>query len=259
MKLFKIRASASSSIVGGSIGLTDAQERTYNELKAKPKLTEKQGEKLKDLTFKKMNPELPSGAKTYCKTWLKEQLYKRRKEFSNKYTDKGQEMEKENLDFISDYFDIGMIIQNEDFFEDDFCTGTPDAILNDTIIDLKSSWDFDTFPLFDKDVPDSAYWWQGQVYMHLTGKRKYNLVYVLSDTPMHLIEKEAYYWAKNNGYQELEESVLNKFFDRMTYQEVPNNLKIKSFKFDYDPTAIAKLQTRVLLSRTYIEQLIKEL
>lgn len=256
MQEFKIRASASSNIIAGSMGLTEAQTKTYNTLIAKDILTEKQTETLKGLLYKKTHPELPKGAKSYCEKWLKEQIYSRRQEFSSKYTDKGNEMEDENLDFIAKELKLGMLTKNTEFFESDFLTGTPDAIMSDTIIDVKSSWDCFTFPLFEDNIPNLDYWWQGQVYMALTGKEHYKLIYILSDTPMHLIEREARYWSRNEGYQELEEKHLEEFFNKMTYGEIPNSHKIKVYNFDKDEKAIELIKSRVIECRKYIETLI---
>ena len=57
----------------------------------------------------------------YVKTWLKEQIYDRKKEFTSKYTDKGLIVEDNSLDFIADELKIGFIVKNEQFYENDFC------------------------------------------------------------------------------------------------------------------------------------------
>jgi len=121
---------------------------------------------------------------TYCENWLKEQLYKRKIEFSNKYTEKGLIMEDNSIDYVADQLGYGFLAKNEQYFENDFFTGTPDIILKDHVIDVKNSWDFSTFPLFDNEVPNSDYYFQAQVYMELCGVDSYKLIYVLSDTPL---------------------------------------------------------------------------
>ena len=92
--------------------------------------------------------------------------------------------------------------------------------------------------------------------MALTGKKKAKLVYVLSDTPTNLIEKEAYYWCKNNGYDDLDDDVLLEFHERMTYDNVPNDAKIKVFDIERDETVINEIYERVELCRDYIKDLI---
>lgn len=188
----------------------------------------------------------------YLQTWYKEKLYNRRKEFSNKYTEKGLIMEDNSIDFVAEQLDYGMLIKNEDFFSNDFMKGTPDVILNDHIIDVKNSWDCFTFPLFETEI-DNAYYWQAQVYMELVGVEKYKLIYTLMDTPMHLIEKEAYFWCKNNGMDELDEAVLNKFIDKMTYKNIPDIQKIKVFDIERNQEDIYNIVSRVEESRNYLE------
>ena len=194
---------------------------------------------------------------TYCSNWVKEQIYSRRKEFTSKYTDKGLIVEDNSLDFIAEQENLGMLFKNKEFFENDFFTGTPDTILEDFIIDVKNSWDFSTFPLLDEDIPNKDYYHQGQVYMNLTGRKKYKLVYVLSDTPMHLIEREAYWYANNNGMEQ--DDVMEEFIAKMTYPDIPDKHKIKVYEFDYDQKVIDELESRVKLCRKYIKEKVKDL
>ena len=106
---------------------------------------------------------------SYCEEWLKEQIYGRKKEFTSKYTNKGNIVEQSSLDFVASELGYGSLVKNEESFMNDFLTGTPDAILDDHIIDVKNSWDCFTFPLFFNNVPNKAYYWQAQGYLALTG------------------------------------------------------------------------------------------
>jgi hypothetical protein len=191
----------------------------------------------------------------YCENWVKEQLYKRRKEFGNKYTEKGLIMEDTSIDFVADELGYGFLAKNEKFLENDFFTGTPDIILNNHVIDVKNSWDCFTFPLFDKELPNKDYFYQAQVYLALTGLRKYKVIYTLTDTPMHLIEKEAYFFCKNNGYDELDPEILDGFIEKMTYSDIPNKLKIKVFEIERCEETIDKLKNRVIECRNYIKSI----
>lgn len=219
MKQFKIRASAASKIV------------------TSPNAT-----------------EISVGAKTFCETWAKEQLYNRRKVFSSKYTDKGNVMEDNSIDTVAEHFNYGLLIKNEHELFNDFMTGTPDLILPELIIDVKNSWDPFTFPLFDKKVK-SDYYWQGQVYMRLCNTKRFKLVYVLSDTPVHLIRKEAYWYAKDNGYEDLTEDLYREFEKRMTYSDVSMDLKIKSYDIELNMSDIELIEKQVIKCRNYIQTL----
>jgi len=218
MKEFKIRASASGKIMG---------------IKALGKTGE-----------------------SYCENWLKEQLYKRKIEFSNKYTEKGLIMEDNSIDYVADQLGYGFLAKNEKYFENDFFTGTPDIILKDHVIDVKNSWDFSTFPLFDNEVPNSDYYFQAQVYMELVGVDSYKLIYVLSDTPLNIIEREARSYCYRTGL-DFDDEILNEFVKKMTYSEIPNELKIKVFEIKRNQLDIDKLMIRVIECRNYIETLPK--
>jgi len=260
MKDFKIRCSAISQIMGGTNDLTDNQIKTIEDYSSREKLTIKQAETLNNLIEKRDTPPpLLQTAKTYCDNWIKEQLYNRRKEFTSKMTDKGLIMEDNSIDFIADQLGYGFLIKNEEYFPGKFMHGTPDVILPDTVIDVKNSWDCFTFPLLDDEIPNNAYWWQGQGYMHLTGRKHYKLIYVLSDTPEHLIAREAYWYAKNNGYEEVSTEIFNEFMDKMTYSDIPDKYKLKKFEFDYEPEAIEKIESQVIKCRNYINSKIANL
>lgn len=194
---------------------------------------------------------------SYLELWLKEQIYNRKKEFTSKYTDKGLQMEDNNIDFVADQLNYGLLIKNEQYFENDFCTGTPDIILKDRIIDIKSSWDFSTFPLFDKELENKDYYWQMQGYLWLTGKEFAQVIYVLSDTPLHLIQKEAFWYCKQNGYEDLDIEIYNDFVKKMTYPEIEPKYKIKVFDIPRSESDIKLIESRVSLDcRNYITKLL---
>jgi hypothetical protein len=197
-------------------------------------------------------------AETYCETWLKEQLYGKKKEIQSKYFDKGVIMEDNSIDFIADQLGYGLLLKNEENFENDYMTGTPDVILNDWVIDVKNSWDCFTFPIFENEIPNKDYWYQLQAYMILTGREKAKLIYVLSDTPVNLIEKDAYFYAKNNG-MDYDKELLEKFADKMTYTNVPDNLKLKVFDIPKDTEIESKIIERVKQCQEYINNLLNQI
>jgi hypothetical protein len=170
---------------------------------------------------------LSETTKTYLKEWATEQIFGYKKELNNKYVERGIESEDFAIDFSIQVLDLPFAIKNETTFEDDHFTGTPDLIVGDTVYDIKCSWSAFTFPYFEAEIPNSDYYAQLQVYMHLTGKRKACLTYVLLDNEL-------------IGH---------------TY-DVDNKKRLKTFEFEYDPSVIEKLIERVQESRTYLESLI---
>jgi hypothetical protein len=190
---------------------------------------------------------------TYVKSWLKEQVYNRRVEISSKYLSKGLIMEDAGIDLYNEYAGI-FSVKNEQFFENDFICGTPDIILKDEIIDIKCPYDFSTFPLFEKEIPNMDYYYQLQGYMWLTGRKSANLVYTLVDMPEHLIEREAKSKSFQLGYDF--EEVLIDLSKKLTYSDISIDKKIKCFKIDYNEQIIDKIKTRVEECRNYINSLI---
>jgi hypothetical protein len=256
MKVFKIRCSAIGHIMTNPKGaITELQLKKIDELSVKPNLTDKQKEELTGLINKRDNPELSATCKGYCEDWLKGQVYNRRIEFTNKYTEKGIIMEDSAIDFISEQLKLGMLFKSDTPLEDDFMTGETDVNIPDLVIDAKNSWSWETFPLFDTEIPSDLYYWQLQGYMSLTGKSKSKLCYVLSDTPLHIIEREARNYCFFNGYGELDMDIFNEFHKKLTYSDVDPKLKLKVFDIPRDDTAIQAIKDRVVECRKYIETL----
>jgi len=193
---------------------------------------------------------------TYCKNWVKSQLFNREYEIKSKYLDKGNIMEDEALDLVADKLGLGMLIKNEKNYANDFMTGTPDAIPKNFIVDVKASWSWETYPFVDIQIPDKDYYWQAQVYMDLAKKKHYRLCYTLLDTPIHLIHREAKWHCINNGYEDMDMDVYNKFHKNMTYSDVPDEKRIKVFNIERNDADIALIKTRVLECREYIKTLV---
>lgn len=186
------------------------------------------------------NPKLKSEAlsettKTYCKEWMKAQIYGYQKEISNKYLEKGIQLEDVAIDRAIEWLDLPFVMKNEETFENEWAKGTPDLIVDDTVLDIKCSWDAYTFPLFEDEIPTSDYFYQLQTYMWLTGKKNAKLVYVLLNTP----------------------DTVSMYETQRDYDSLDKKYRIKTFDIKFDETVIEKLKTRVELCREYISQLLK--
>lgn len=130
-----------------------------------------------------------TGQKRAIYTYL-EHKYGRVKEFSTKQTKKGIINEDEaiknyNLIFGTNY------VKNEIRLSNDFITGECDVNdeENDTILDIKNSWDIFTFHDSKADT-NKNYEFQGDCYMKLYGRSKFKLVHVLTDAPDEIVLKE---------------------------------------------------------------------
>lgn len=266
---FKIRCSAIGTLMTGTIGLTEAQAKELETLetrhkdalkeKAKP-LTEKMLERVHELLLIKNNPVLPKTVQSYCLKWLKEQpeFYGRRIEFDNKYTKKGRDVEDQSLQMIEERFGLGMLLKNDKRMENDFLTGECDTKTKEMVIDAKSSWDINTFPLFETEL-DSDYEWQGQGYMELYGLKKCMVAYCLTDTPPDLIDREVHHRATKLGYDEDEKIDLYEVvYKELTYDDIPLEKRVKAFQFEKRAEAMKEVKERVLLARDFILNVLKD-
>jgi hypothetical protein len=198
------------------------------------------------MTNAKKEGELSKTAITYLETWAKEQIYGRRKEIKGKQLDKGIVQEFEAIELLSCAFpEWPLLIKNEQRFEDEFMTGTPDLILPDEIIDIKCPWDCFSYPLFEQDCPEKNYYWQLQGYMNLTGKRKAKLIYCLMDTPEELVEKEV-------RFNPEDEAKIRAYH---SYKGIPDKYRIKIFDVYRSDEDIERIKERVKECRLYISEL----
>jgi hypothetical protein len=165
---------------------------------------------------------------SYLEQWVKEQLYNTKKQINSKYLTKGNDVEIEAIEYYADVKDLGFVLKNQDYFENDYITGTPDLITNNIVYDFKSSWDCFTFPLFETKV-DKNYEAQLQGYMALTGLKKAKLVYTLQNTPDEL-----------------------QWDEPIDYSIYPDALRIKEFEIDFDSEFIHRVNNRVIECRNYI-------
>lgn len=124
----------------------------------------------------------------------REIIWRRRSNKSNKYTEKGLSVEEDSITLYcrvkGELFNKNTIRLNNEFF-----TGELDLYKGEEItkakktVDIKSSWDWTTFPSIC-DTVDSAYDYQGQTYMDLSGAGIHTVASCLVNTPAGLIMDE---------------------------------------------------------------------
>lgn len=274
---FKIRCSAILDICGGEIGLTDKQQETYdgyikriNDPSAKP-LTPKMNDELERFQYKLTNPELPDGAKTYCKKWLKEYLWHRRKDVKSKYIDKGNANEEDGFTLMCLELNLGMVYKNTQYHSNEYMQGTDDLFVREVVYDNKCAWDLDTFPIFDEEIPKADYEWQLNGYCELRGVEDGVLAYTLVDADPDIIEREVK-WLNNPNdiYKRLCEMIYTTaYFNMMKerfcptaefdyFVEIPQADRIKTFPVKKDPAKIAKVKERVPMCRAFITKILTD-
>lgn len=275
---FTIRCSAIHEIMGGKIGLTETQQKDYDTWKQRaidfkngvPKvkdLTDIQKKALKALQLKIDKPELPQGAKSYCKKWLNEYLWKRRQEIKSKYIDKGNQTQEDGFTLTCIQLNLGFIKENTERKFNDFMNGICDIDHEklDTVFDNKSSWDLSTFPMYEDEIPDKKYLDQGQGYMELWDRSKACIVYTLIDCPEDILLRQFPYYSDHNQKQKIAlnliftleywELMKAKYFpdaDEVEFVEIPEKSRVKPFYFERDREFIKEVEERVKLCNEYV-------
>ena len=185
---------------------------------------------------RKKGEVLSQTAKSYIEQLAKEHLLGVRSEFSSKYTDKGNLVEDDSIELVESNMNLGFLHKNETGFSNDYITGTPDVITNDLIIDVKSSWSVDTFPMFDKELKNKDY------YYHLV------------DTPKYLIRAEIKKLYGNKATISQIKEVLSKH----RFNKDTEKYRVKSFLVERDEEVLEQIRERVNVCREYYNTLINE-
>lgn len=181
------------------------------------------------------------------------EAYGRSYDIITKFMDKGNYAEEDSLTLVTQ--NLGKLLtKNKESLENDFVKGTPDIILAEKVIDIKTCWDMRTY--IAKDQVEHNYYWQLQGYMWLTGKQKADLIYTLVNTPEHLIVQEKSRRMFQTGYSEgtpewaEEEERIDKW---MTFDDVDPKLRMKVFSITRNDEDIAKLTQRIVDARNYLK------
>lgn len=278
-------------MIGVSPTLTQKQQKLLNSLIDKNKIgriTEKQLITLGELLNKKNNtPNLSNSVLTYLSDIHKSVFLNRNKYIASKYTEKGIRVEEKSITLYSDVKNQ-LFLKNQLFFSNDYIQGTPDNVQG-KVRDIKSSWNFETFPLYAEEIPTKNYYWQLQGYMELTGLCEAELVYCLIDTPSNIIEDELRKldWKQNvfdiNGEVREEkidlvvetvqnmiytEQGLNEFCNNSTcihyswfsnFFEIPKEMRVKIFNLKKEKEAIQSLYEQITLCREKLNDITNQM
>ena len=201
--------------------------------------------------------QLSKTAQSYIQELVLEHKYGIKKEWSSRYTDKGNECEEDSITLANEVLNVGFIYKNEEHFQNDYITGTPDVNTNEVLLDIKTSFDGTTFPFFEDEIFNKDYYYQLQGYMWLTGKEESLLVYCLTNTPSEIVEDEIrrVHW-KEHAIEESEE--IRHFVEaKHNFDHIPLEKRVKVFKIQKDESVIEAIKEKIELARNYYNQLIE--
>ena len=274
-------------MTGVKPSLTENQQKEMERLlenQSLNKITEKQTITLGQLLEKKHAPqELSKSVQTELTRIHREKLFKRKSDLKSKYLDKGIQVEEVSLTAYSN-FSKKPFYKNKDFFKNDFICGTPDNTTG-LIRDIKSSWDYATFPFYETEIQNDDYICQLNGYMELCRYNEAELIYCLVDTPFKIINDELrradwkFNIMDNDGNIRKEstelvvELVSNMIYTQKglidfcnenpavsvdwftDFREVPESLRVKIFKINKDENLINSIYKQITKCRNYLNDL----
>ena len=124
---------------------------------------------------------LSETAKSHIRSIAKQNFYGYTVDLNSKYITKGKEQEQDSINLLNavrftDYK------KNNTRIETDMFTGECDILLDDLIIDIKTSWSLETFPATADEGYESSYEYQGRAYMHIYDRPYFELIYCMVST-----------------------------------------------------------------------------
>lgn len=196
---------------------------------------------------------LSETTKTYLVDLIGEVKYGIREEISSKQMDKGTYVEADGITLLSEQ--VGqLMVKNKNTYRNDYITGTPDILLAEAVVDIKSPY---TWGNFAKAGMTKDYEWQLRGYMALTGKEVAHLAYCLVDLPEGLlydeVKRAAYYRGIMDGseeYDALEEQLRLNF----QYGRIPAEKRVKIITIARDAQLEADLYERIEACRQWLTE-----
>lgn len=130
---------------------------------------------------KSKGDNLSQGAKTYIRQVAKQDFFNYRVELDNKYINKGKDQEQDSIDLLNSVR-FTNYKKNDVRLEDEYMTGECDILADDRVIDIKTSWNLETWPATPGEAHDNEYEWQGRAYLMLYDREIFELVFCMVTT-----------------------------------------------------------------------------
>lgn len=207
--------------------------------------------------------ELSETAKAYLIKIYIQEKYGRSTDIESKYLTKGKDAEEDSLMLLSKYDGI-IYNKNEEWLSNDYISGTPDIYTGEsihnaeTIIDLKTSWNLDSFLANVSKPLNPMYEAQLQCYMALSNSQEAWIVYCLVNTPFNLIESEKKKLLYSmDVVSELSPAYLKASTElehTMTFDDIPENERILKFKVPRNDEKIREIYQKTQKAREFLEE-----
>jgi len=248
----------------GIKALSDKEMATLAAIKLKEEKTEKEEGIVLHLT-KKMNtaldPPLSRTAISYLTRrygWEKYAKKTASKGIGIPYREKGNILEADAISLLSQ-LDKVKYEKNDSIKANDFLLGKPDIVVPGvTILDVKVSWNLQTFLSVLNSPLKALYWFQMQGYLELYDLPTGYVCFCLLDTPEELIERERVkllnkYVIGETNQEDFERN--NESLDlSLTYTNIPLKRRVIRFKVDRSPEVIGRVHKKVIKCRAWLNE-----
>jgi hypothetical protein len=211
--------------------------------------------------------ELSETAKAELVKIYNQEKYGRRTEIITRYMDKGIQAEQDSIDLLSRN-DERIYIKNVYTIENEFIKGTPDVISSDMhdhmvaatspefVIDIKTSWNLDSFQANEHKKVDKDYYWQIMGYMALTGAIRGEICYCLVNTPASILNGELYRLQSRmdvatNENPDFKIAAAELEFNHI-FDDIPEDERIIRIPVDYNEEEIQKVYAKVEKCRLWL-------
>ena len=131
---------------------------------------------------------LSETTKSYIRAVAKQDFYGYNVELNNKYINKGKLQENDSIVLLNTV-NFTSMVKNTERVNNEWLTGEADIVLDDQIIDIKTSWSLETFPATPEEGINKDYEWQLRAYLFLYDKQYASLVYCMVTTHPSLLNE----------------------------------------------------------------------
>jgi hypothetical protein len=131
---------------------------------------------------------LSETTKTYIRALAKQDFYGYNVDLNNKYINKGNLQENDSIALFNSVM-FSNYSKNTERVNNEWLTGEADIVLDDQIVDIKTSWSLETFPATPEEGINKLYEWQLRAYMMLYNKNYASLVYCMVSTHPSLLNE----------------------------------------------------------------------
>lgn len=193
----RFRASSAAAILTGATGITPEEKEELSGLMQKITLNKTEASRRDTLVKKRDSPDvLMPGGETYVEKLVNQEVYQYSPPEIDTYaTSKGTNEEQDGIDLLNVFLFTNYVKSDIELTEGDY-QGHPDIVDDENleVLDIKLSYNKETFPKLPKDGENSTYIWQIKIYLYMLRKktgldwRKGKIVYILVNTPLDLIK-----------------------------------------------------------------------